>query len=487
MIRILKTLLLFFLLIVSLVGCGGTKEKKVAVIFTSSIEGRIDGINTDKGKFGGIVNIAEEIRIKRKELEENGYKVLLMDTGNSLSGTYYGSGDNIYNIYEKIGYQVIGIGARELELGIDKVGEFNKKGKLKFVLTNISEIDKYANEEVTIKINDVKISILNFIDYESQNNYKRELKGLKAYSAIGEVALKKVDDVSKKSDVVLVINNGTPVMKYKYLNTNIKNLINISRHDFKNRNIYNLKRYGQELGVITFAYNRNGKIIKNFKIEKFPITEMKINNAKDIEKLLEYEKQSKQQEGETVLGKSNIILDRDNSYKEESPITNFVCDVLYEKYKNKGVKFVLINNGSVRKPLLKGNITKKDIFNVIPFFNYSTILDLKGKDIQRILEKQNEFYGRIRMQSNLGVIQKISKNKLEVYLNGKKLEDEKYYRILTTNYLANGGDDCTEFANKINTEYGNLLREDVEEYVRKKKIIDYKFKKRILKLGGQND
>ena len=49
-------------------------------------------------------------------------------------------------------------------------------------------------------------------------------------------------------------------------------------------------------------------------------------------------------------------------------------------------------------------------------------------------------------------------NKLESKISGESVNPLKLYNILTIDYLANGGDNCTFFKGKKSVELGNLLR-----------------------------
>ena len=45
-----------------------------------------------------------------------------------------------------------------------------------------------------------------------------------------------------------------------------------------------------------------------------------------------------------------------------------------------------INSGAIRTPVLSGDITMADLFQVLPFENSIDLLELKGSTIRQILE-----------------------------------------------------------------------------------------------------
>ena len=127
-------------------------------------------------------------------------------------------------------------------------------------------------------------------------------------------------------------------------------------------------------------------------------------------------------------------------------IGNFMADMVYEQANpvfktrtNKDIDFVLLNHGGIRSIISKGNVTTRTAFQVMPFENSIVVLDLKGKQVNELIEYlvRNK---RAHPISKLN-IELDSEFKLKTAtLNGKPLDYSKNYLVCTNDYLANGGD-----------------------------------------------
>lgn len=115
--------------------------------------------------------------------------------------------------------------------------------------------------------------------------------------------------------------------------------------------------------------------------------------------------------------------------------------------------FALMNPGGVRNDIgAAGPVTYSELFSVQPFGNTLTVLTLTGADIEAVLRQQftNEprrilqvsegFHYRWQDGSVAGVVPGT------VRINGAALQAEKRYRVVTNNFLAEGGDGFTAFA-----------------------------------------
>lgn len=134
------------------------------------------------------------------------------------------------------------------------------------------------------------------------------------------------------------------------------------------------------------------------------------------------------------------------AFTPESPLSNLAADIIY-KFGNsyleesgckKGVDIAITNFGGIRTDLPKGAINSFNILSIFPFDNSVVILDVKGADIREMFEN---FARKGRTEALSGVKVVIEHNKLkELLIGGKKLKDNKIYKIATIDFLLGGGD-----------------------------------------------
>lgn len=170
-----------------------------------------------------------------------------------------------------------------------------------------------------------------------------------------------------------------------------------------------------------------------------PIDESKEHlRNKEIEELISPYKQKLTTQLDVVIGYTEQTLD---AHAPESLLSNFTADALLKTArkisKENTVDFALVNLGGLRKPIPKGAITYQTIYEVMPFENELVILDMKGKDVndllQEIARKGGEGISGVRMQLD-------NNTSTNILINDEKLDTERIYRIATSDYLASGND-----------------------------------------------
>jgi 2',3'-cyclic-nucleotide 2'-phosphodiesterase (5'-nucleotidase family) len=156
--------------------------------------------------------------------------------------------------------------------------------------------------------------------------------------------------------------------------------------------------------------------------------------------------------------------------KNDTPLNtalgNWMADKVYEAtnpifYKRTGatIDFVLLNHGGIRAGLYKGNITARNAFEVMPFENSISVVEINGdkmKDLINYLVKAQKAHP-ISKELKLTV----SKKGLltEALLKGVPLDYDRSYKVATSDYLANLGDQMIFFADPINrTDINYLIR-----------------------------
>tara|TARA_B100001094_G_scaffold329223_1_gene391492 strand:- start:986 stop:1774 length:789 start_codon:yes stop_codon:yes gene_type:complete len=161
----------------------------------------------------------------------------------------------------------------------------------------------------------------------------------------------------------------------------------------------------------------------------------------------------------------------------EGLLGNFITDLslLYIKKELSDEKlnpdFCVLNNGGFRSSLNKGPVHIGDVFQIMPFENYLVILEIHGDKMERLLNYIHEksFYNGSRKSGVplSGLRMKISSEKINrCFINTKAYDSAKIYKVLTTNYLANGGDQM-DFFNDCKLIYNTelLLRDVIINYI----------------------
>lgn len=159
--------------------------------------------------------------------------------------------------------------------------------------------------------------------------------------------------------------------------------------------------------------------------------------------------------------------------RPQSTIGNFVTDLCLN-YAD--AQLCVMNNGGLRTVIDKGNITRGKIYELMPFENELVILELNKTDylglLNYITKKSGEpFSGVSITMDEKGNI--INHSWPVDFDNGEKL------KVITSDYLANGGDKMSFFKDKEQIKVGMKLRDAIIDYCIKTDTIDVKLDDRI--------
>lgn len=169
-------------------------------------------------------------------------------------------------------------------------------------------------------------------------------------------------------------------------------------------------------------------------------------------------------EMKTIIAQSDSSLTRDGF---ESSLGNFVLMATEEfininKPEIAGNCVLFINRGGLRNNLPMGEITKGNIFEVMPFDNEIVILTLSGQKLKESIDgmlKENKLI-------SFNLLMDVKDKQAEKIIVYSSLIDlNKSYKVVTTDYLAMGGDNCHFFGKPISYETtGVKLRDAIIYY-----------------------
>jgi len=187
-----------------------------------------------------------------------------------------------------------------------------------------------------------------------------------------------------------------------------------------------------------------------------------------------------------VLIKSVTVMEKG---QPESKLGNLFADVcLYEaneKYKPEdrhAADFAFFNNGGLRNSLPKGPVTKGNVYELMPFENELVILTLNGATVKKIFNFIASKGGvpvsglRMGIQNNTPV---------NMYINEMPFDSSHTYKMVTSDYLANGGDQCFFLQDAVKNEnIGLKVRDALIGYMTEKskrnETLDSDLDKRII-------
>jgi 2',3'-cyclic-nucleotide 2'-phosphodiesterase (5'-nucleotidase family) len=190
-----------------------------------------------------------------------------------------------------------------------------------------------------------------------------------------------------------------------------------------------------------------------------------VNASKTIETTILPYRQRMQSEMNKVIGEAEQAMPKGGT---ESLLSNWFGDMIYRqaaRITGSEPDFAFMNSGGIRlNEMPAGAVTIGKIYELMPFDNHLVIVSMKGRDVELLIKKIALKKGgwpmsaQIRCQLHPGVAA------ADVRLNGKALDLERTYKVATSNFLADGGDNLDFMI--------QLPREDFPVWIRDMMIQD---------------
>lgn len=142
-----------------------------------------------------------------------------------------------------------------------------------------------------------------------------------------------------------------------------------------------------------------------------------------------------------ILAVNSQVLTNDRN--GESRVGDFFMDVLKNGFK---ADVALYNGGAIRDTLPSGRVTVRDLLKIFPFDSTIYTAEVKGSDLRQVLEHgignpghQHAAFSGLQISADIRREegQRISSVTLS---DGSTLADEKYYKVISNDFMFSGGD-----------------------------------------------
>lgn len=428
------------------------------------------------------------------EYKANG-PTLVLDGGDNTHGTNFASltdGESMVELMNMVGVQAFTLGNHEFNYGVGGVQNLESLADFPFMASNMYEVEtgnRPFDTTALIDMNGVQVGIFGLATPETK--YKADPRNTEGFEfdTVGETtetANRVIGDLEDKgADVIVLLSHlglDTPSADTGYMNTytlldnvdGIDIVIDAHSHTY----LPNGEMYDGALIASTGSHLENvGKV----EVTYDPATDtvdasaslISYDDAQAYEPNQEVQDyidsiNAEQAQLLEVVGNTATVLDgeRGNVRTGETNLANLITDTLLEV---SGADVVLTNGGGIRASINEGEITYGEVFEVLPFGNEITVIEVTGQDILDALT----FGAQVYPGSNGGFPQVAGveytilaededpatpNEVIDVTVNGQPLELDKTYSLATNDFMAVGGDGYTMFQGKtVLSEHGPML------------------------------
>lgn len=237
--------------------------------------------------------------------------------------------------------------------------------------------------------------------------------------------------------------------------------------------IVQAKEYGEFLGKLEFEVF-HGRA-QNFRYELIPVENIE-EDAQTLALLAPYNEKAKGL-GERVIAKSqDFFVGKDRNFvrSEEAPLGNLIGAAYMAKT---GADIAIVGGGAIRNDLRAGDITFKDVKEILPFGNTLTTALLSADELKNYLAPivkiaDGSKNGAFPQMSGIEVTVDNEEIIHKIKVGGLEISSDKKYKIVMDAYLAKREKlypKLSEFSTFVDTGYVDYL--SFIEYIQNKKII----------------
>ncbi len=153
----------------------------------------------------------------------------------------------------------------------------------------------------------------------------------------------------------------------------------------------------------------------------------------------------------------------------ESPLLNWAADALLFPVRVQQpdrADFAVVNVGGLRCSWPAGDITVRSVFELMPFENQVVVLTLSGENVE-LLANQMAAQGGQGVSGMTFVINGSDMTAHDIRVQGKPVERDRDYFVVTSDYLSGGADGMGALALFKDRVYtGNKIRAQYIDYIK---------------------
>jgi 2',3'-cyclic-nucleotide 2'-phosphodiesterase (5'-nucleotidase family) len=223
---------------------------------------------------------------------------------------------------------------------------------------------------------------------------------------------------------------------------------------------------GQYLGRLTAKVDPGRGRVGKYRYELISIKEGRCPPDPQVKSIVDKWRAKVGEKFDEVVGES--LTNFKSSDVGESALGDLIADSMCSAT---GADIAFLNSFGIRTPLLKGPISVRDVYKMMPFDNTLYTMRLTGEQIRAILEQG--------LSLRLGIVQlaglrveydpkaPVGRRVIRIQRGDKQLRGRSKYTVVTNSYLARGGDSYTTFCEGANvTNTGIIDREALADYIR---------------------
>jgi len=451
----------------------------------------------DVGGLPAIATLVEDIRAKHPN-------VLVLDAGDLNVGrpesNFFDAAPDIIG-YNYIGYDAMTLGNHEFDKPLTTLENQKKLARFPFLSANVSHADgtPIAEPYIIKTLGNIRVGIFGLTTNETPTITSPKITGNLIFEDVVEAAKRIVAELEPKVDIIIALGHlglydddtlgsrrvvsmvdGIDLFIDGHSDTKLDEAVWVN-----DTPIVQAWHWGLYVGKATLTVDK-GKL-SAFDWEPIPVNLKEVSKDADgkdvytyigteyaedpylLAVLTPYKEQVKI-ELEELIGMSTAFFSNREIRKTEAALGNLVSDSMLWETEGLEVDFAIQNGGGIRADLTEGPISKKLIYEILPFDNSVVVVEMTGAEVQEMFD----FIPTIPRgkggfpQVSRGVkftVDFISGETRDISINGEPIDPNKTYRVATNSFMAAGGDSYVMMTNGYQYDTSAFQREVLIDYI----------------------
>lgn len=468
----------------------GAKEVEIPIVTFNDFHG---SLAESKSDVGAAKLVGEIKRVK----EENPNTVVV--TGGDI---YQGSamsnllkGEPVTAMLKEMGLEFSAVGNHEFDWGYEHIPDWAKAGEFDFLASNIYEKEtgepvEWAKPYGVVEREGKKVGFIGLATPETAYKTKPDNVAHLEFKDSVEATKTWVNylENEEKVDAVVVLshlgseqNRETGEITGEIVEVaevpGVDAIISAHSHqkvEGKVNGVPVIQAYknGRNLGYVNLKFDDKNELVVTTKLDDISKRKDTLPVDKNMEDILaKFEADLAPMMNEKVTD-----LSVDLPHNRDTGVSPMGATVAETMRRIVNADIAITNGGGVRAPLMAGTITVGDMYTILPFDNTLVTMEMKGSDIIKVLEHgiepDNFGWGQhagVKLWYTPGAErgEKITSVRLA---DGTKLENDKYYTVVTNDFMAVGGDSYDFSAAKNVVDTNLVIRDEIANYWRENGI-----------------
>lgn len=452
-------------------------EPDLVIIHINDFHGQVLPLRAPSPR-GGVLALAREVEAQRARARRLGAKFLFTDGGDWFQGTPEGNtskGRFVVHLQDEIGVDLAVLGNHEFDFGADNARALVARARHPVLAANVVRIDgvrpPWLRPSWVLTIDGVRIAFVGLVTKKTKLQSTGPFGRLEFQDEV-ECLRRELPRIRRRSDAIVLLTHcgflrdrelakefpEVRLILGGHSHTSLKTPVRVGETVIVQTGGKSTEYYAIDLKVD--AKSRSLRVVRavNRRIAPQPG-----DDDSPLARWVDARTQSLHDAWDSPVGELAAPLAGSRGVSPSTSAGNLLADLIRDAGE---AQIGIMNRGGIRARLAKGKVTRRQVFELLPFDNDVVSMDLTGDQIRSVLLEglqtaQRPFevsglrYEVVRGEgggtASIGSIERG---------DGSPLAAEAVYRVATNSFLSTGGDGAVTFLQgRERRRHPRLLRE----------------------------